>query len=82
MTINRACRHGRSTDDAHETPVARRTSGCAKSDHDESTLSRLDAIEAYLYDMLIQLDQIRENLAPLLAELAPAKSEGQDGRND
>lgn len=82
MTINKACRRGGRTDDAHEPPVARRTSGGAKSDHDGSTLGRLDAIEALLDEMLIQLDQVRENLAPLLAELAPAEPEGQDGRND
>ncbi|GAA5101976.1 hypothetical protein [Haloechinothrix salitolerans] len=78
MTINRACRHGGSPDDAHEPPVAHQTSGSTTTDHDGSTLSRLDAIEAHLDEMLIQLDQIRAHLAPLLAELAPGKSEDQD----
>ncbi|MGH3949953.1 MAG: hypothetical protein ACRDSE_12630 [Pseudonocardiaceae bacterium] len=69
MTINRACRQ--------DGPTSSTT-----TDHDGSTLGRLNAIEGHLDEMLIQLDQMRAHLAPLLAELAPAKSEGQDGRND
>ncbi len=82
MTINRACRQNGPTGSADESPVAQRTSGSTASGHDDGALGRLDAIEAHLDEMLIQLDQIRANLTPLLDEFAPAKPEGQDSRND
>lgn len=78
MTINRAYRQDGPSANSHEPPVAERPASRATTDHDGSTLARLDAIEVSLDEMLIQLDQIRENLVPLLTEFAPAQSEEQD----
>jgi len=75
MAINEARRQSGPTDNAHGASGPHPTSSSTKPDRDESTLGRLDAIEAHLDEMLIQLDQIRENLTPLLAELAPPQPE-------
>jgi len=82
MTMNEARRRSRPTDNAHGASGAHPTSGSTRTDRDRSALARLDAIEAHLDEMLIQLDQIRENLTPLLAELAPPQTEQGVRRRD